>query len=242
MYFSNKKYFEIMGMKKFFKNYINYIFDDLILENKNLLDVGSGNGKYGFYAAISGARKVTCLEPGCEGSSSSVKNDFYKYKKILNLSNIELIPTRLQDFGMISSEKYDIILLHNSINHVDENACITLKKDKNSWENYRKIAEILFHLANSNASLIIVDCSSKNFFHTFNIKNPFSPQIEWNKHQRPEEWIKIFLNAGFKNPEINWTTSIIFPNSIFGNIGKKVFDNNFISFFTLSHFRLIMKK
>jgi len=65
---------------------------------------------------------------------------------------------------------FDIVILHNSINHLNEDACIKLKEDKAAKEEYKKYFRKLFQMTNSNARLIICDCSNKNFFNFIVLK------------------------------------------------------------------------
>ena len=185
------------------EHYITLLFRDLHFKDKNVLDIGGGIGLFSFCAPFLGAKKVVCLEPEAFGSSSGMIDTFNNLKRLLNCTNVQLENSRFQEFKT-KAENYDIILLHNSINHLNEKACQTLLYDRDSFALYEQIFRKLFLISKKNAKLIICDCSRYNFFHFLKIKNPFAPTIEWNKHQAPETWARLLMNNGFKNPRIRW--------------------------------------
>ncbi len=110
---------------------MDFIFKEIDFNNKRVLDIGGGSGIFSFYAACRGADKVVCLEPEAEGSSSGVQDTFLKLQRILGALNVSLEKSTFQSF-VSDGEKFDVILLHNSINHINEKACINLLKDENS--------------------------------------------------------------------------------------------------------------
>ena len=100
-------------------------------------------------------REVVCLEPGAEGSSSGVLEKFKKlHLGLKDKCQVKLVSTKLQNFDP-NDKKFDIILLHNSINHMDEKACINLKYDSQALEIYRMIFQKLSNLASNGAKLIV---------------------------------------------------------------------------------------
>ena len=146
------------------------------------------------------------------------------------MKNVTLIQGTFQDYPT-TVDKFDIIISHNSINHLDEIACINLLKDDYSKAKYREIFKKLSDAAKQNAELIICDCSRYNFFASMKIRNPFSPTIEWHKHQTPETWSKMLEEAGFAVSGIRWKNNDkgIYMNKIFAVSKVK-------SFFLHSHF------
>jgi len=222
------------------KAYLNYLFQDISsFRDKKMLDVGCGSGLYSFYAACRGAKYCICLEPLLGGSTKDAYDKFRILQSELSLSNVYLYTTRIQDFNA-PGIKFDILLLHNSINHLDEDACINLQYDKNAKKRYIFIFEKLRMLAAPRAKLIITDCSPCNFFARIGIRNPFAPNIEWHKHQSPEFWASMLSNHGFTNPRIRWTPL----NALIGlgRVGKLLSGNRFVSYFLISHFLLVMDK
>ncbi len=235
-----EKYAEILEHEGLYSNgkrlsfYLkNYVFEDTQLERKSLIDIGSGRGIYSFFAGFAGAERVVCIEPEPKGSSKAVIDKFERLSKRFRLPQIELKKVRFQDFDP-EDEKFDVILLHNSINHLDEEACINLKNSKKARRRYEAIFEKLDKISNSGTKLIIADCSRYNFFALLKMKNPFAPTIKWNKHQSPYFWGKMSQEFGFINPRIRWTTP--------GKLYRVFFGNSIASYFLISHFVLSLTK
>jgi len=224
------------GSKASLRFYLDYLFRDISFAGKSMLDVGGGSGLYSFYGAIMEVKEVICLEPELEGSTKGVSDKFKQLSASLSLSNVSLQPVRFQDFDA-GDQTFDIILLHNSINHLDEEACIKLQYDDDARNRYKFILQKLSKLAAPGAKLIIADCSRYNFFPSLGIRNPFAPTIEWHKHQSPEFWSNMLLNYGFVNPKVRWTS---FSN--LRKVGTLLFGNRFASYFLTSHFVLVMDK
>jgi len=133
--------------------------------------------------------------------------------------------------------KFHIILLHNSINHLDEKACIKVHYDPEAIKTYKQIFQKLSDLSVKGAKLIIADCSKYNFFYLCKLKNPFAPDIEWHKHQPPEYWAKFLQKVGFCNPIIRWRSF-----DQLRSVGRFLSGNKVISYFLQSHFCLTMEK
>jgi len=190
-----------------------------------------------FYAAVQGAKKVICIEPESSGSTSGVNNQFDQIKKFINLQNVTLNLSTFQSFESNDGEKFDVVILHNSINHLDEQACINLKNNSQALNTYNLIFQKLHDLMNNQAILIITDCSRYNFYPILNLKNPFCPVIEWEKHQSPYYWSSLLSKYGFQKLSIQWTSF----NKL-GRIGRLLLGNPVASYFTTSHFVLKMKK
>ncbi len=101
------------------------LFKKVTLENRRVLDIGGGGGLHSFYAACMGAKEIICLEPETEGSRSGMGAKFRKLSETLGDNQVRFEPVTFQAFEP-AGEQFDIILLHKSINHLDETACINL--------------------------------------------------------------------------------------------------------------------
>ena len=219
------------------KFYLRYLFENLSFTNKAVLDIGGGAGLFSFYAACMGAEKVVCIEPGAAGSSMAMIRKSDALQSCLeNPGHVRIESKKLQDLDF-GDARFDILLLHNSVNHLDEVACVDLLHDGRAKESYLEIFKMLSVLANSGATLIITDCSRYNFFASLNLTNPFAPTIEWNKHQSPEFWASLLSEAGFRDARIRWTTF-----NRLRSLGRLLFANRFASYFLQSHFCLTMQK
>ena len=193
--------------------YYSKIFSGIDLKGKTILDIGCGSGKAMEYAQNQYAI-ATGIDPNYHGNNG------------LNIQKI-----KFQDYK--TEDKYDIILLHDSINHLNEKACITLWYSTPSMYKYMKIFNSIDKLLVRHGKIIVVDASPVNFFANFNIKNPFDSTIQWYKHQPPELWANILLYCGFRNPQITWIAPRNLPQIVFGS--------ELVSYFMVSHFRIVME-
>lgn len=238
-YFDSLIKYGLIVSAESFRRYLDYLFKDIVFENKSVLDVGGGSGLFSFYAAYRGAREVVCLEPESSGSRCGVHDKFMKLQSVLNKEHIiKLENSSLQEFN--HEGKFDIIILHNSINHLDEGACSSLLNNRQAERIYLDIFKKLCDLANNHAKLIITDCSRYNFFGLLKLNNPFSPNIDWFKHQSPGCWVKFLKEAGFSNPKIRWRSSRLFGKGYI--LTKLLLNNKFALYFIDSKFSLIMEK
>ena len=169
-----------------------------------MIDIGSGAGKYSFFAGFAGARKVVCIEPEFEGSNKSAMNMFERLSMRFSFPQIELKKIAFQDFDN-KGEMFDVILLHNSINHLDEDACLHLQNSDKARKRYELMFKKIEGISKRGTELIIADCSRYNFFALLKIRNPFAPTIEWRKHQSPYFWCNLLRKFGFSDPRIKWT-------------------------------------
>jgi len=234
------RYFSVMISRGLYtcernlRNHVKAVFGEFEFRHKRVLEVGGGNGLLSFYAASCEAAEVVCLEPEAAGSTSGSNLRFDQIKAQLGLANVFLQKVTLQQFDP-GNKTFDLIVLHNSINHLDEKACIHLLRDEAAKNIYRAIFRRLRLFSNRGAGLIVSDCSRHNLFPLLRLRNPFAPSIEWHKHQAPEIWAALLAEEGFEQPSIRWTSY----NSL-GRLGRLLFGNKFISFLWVSHFRLEM--
>jgi len=215
---------------------LDMLFGGIDFKNKRVLDIGGGHGLYSFYAACRGAKTVVCLEPEAEGSFSGVVEKFHKLQGLLKCDNARMVPVTFQAFES-GGATFDVILLHNSINHLDEAACIGLLADAGSRAAYQEIFAKIASLSNKGARLIIHDCSRYNLFALLGLRNPLVPNVEWHKHQSPEVWANMLTDAGFANPTIRWPSF-----STLGHWGRILLGNKIMAFCLTSHFCLTMDK
>src|SRR3989442_12172131 len=158
---------------------------------------------FGFYARCVGAARVVCLEPQGAGSSAGMTETFRRRDARLGVSKVRLEPTSFQAFDS-QGETFDIILLHNSINHLDEEACIALRYDPAARARYAAIFKKITLLSGRGATAIVTDCSRHNFFNMLNARNPMLPRIEWHKHQSPRYWPGLLSQPGFGHSRSRW--------------------------------------
>ncbi len=237
-----RNYFDVMMKKSMYSNpaklqfHMSTIFNGTVLVGKRVLDIGGGKGLYSFYCAARGAQKVVCVEPEGDGGNEGVHRLFHEVNGALGFESVELQTRTLQQFDS-DGETFDVILLHNSVNHLDEQSCVDLLRDEGAREIYLRLFRRLYDLAAPDARLVVCDCSRYNFFALLKLHNPFAPTIEWHKHQAPRVWARLLEEAGFTNPTIRWSSF-----NRLGTLGRLLLGNKFTAYFLRSHFCLTMKK
>lgn len=236
-----ERYFEVIieaglySRAERLKFHLEYLFKGIDFSGKRVLDIGGGSGKYSFYAPFKGAVETICIEPEDAGSSSGVISKFNELGSLLDVENVSIETTTFQDFDP-GDRQFDIILLHNSINHLDEDACIDLHRDQGAQDIYQGLFDKLNGMATAGAILIVCDCSRNNFYPFIGFPNPIDPGIEWNKHQSPETWSNLLAKSGFSKKSIRWSSL-----NPLGKVGRVLFGNKLMSYFTTSHFCLTLQ-
>jgi SAM-dependent methyltransferase len=216
--------------------YLNHLFKGVSFKGKSMLDIGAGSGLYSLYAAFRGARPVICLEPEVEGSSQGISHVLNEICSHFPEGTMIPLHDTFQDFDS-GGRRFDIVLLNYSINHLDEQACINLRRSREAYDKYREIFTKLSKITNPGGKLIAADCSRYNFFSLLGLRNPMWPDIDWYKHQTPWYWARMLSNFGFINRKITWV-----PSKHFGTIGSLATRNPFASFFLKSLFILTMDR
>lgn len=219
-----------------FPRHCRQVFNCEDFSGKNVLEIGCGKGLLSLWASLHGANNVVGLEPLTEGrqDSSKIYSEFAKIVDVLKLKNIEMRPERIQDYNN-KNRYFDIVLSHSSVNHLDEDACIHLQDSDVSINIYADIFRSIADKMNDGGRLIILDCSSKNFFTFAGITNPMASQIEWFKHQTPEVWVKLLLEVGFTQPQVTW------PSGRYLRYLRIFKRHKGLSYFMNSYFRIEMK-
>ncbi len=215
------------------------IFDDVELEGKRILEIGCGNGLLSIWASINGASQVVGLEPLEDGSGSFDSSRTYKeFKEMVaaaELLDIEMHPLRIQDFAG-QDNYFDVVLLMDSVNHIDEEACIQLRASAEAREVYFKVFKQINRLMKKEGKIILTDCANRNFFADLGIVNPMAKSIEWFKHQQPVFWRDLLFQCGFGEPKIIWPSGRLLRYLRIGSRGR------FLSYMIDSSFRLEMTR
>jgi cyclopropane fatty-acyl-phospholipid synthase-like methyltransferase len=218
-----------------YQNRCRMLFDGIDLKGKSMLEIGCGKGLLCLWAKIHGASDVVGLEPLAQGAydSSQCYLDFKTIVTELGLENIDIVPSRLEDYRP-ANRTFDVVLSLASINHLDETSCIELRRSETARANYVSLFNHVRGLMSPGGTLIVVDASSSSFFGDLHLTNPFNPHIEWFKHQRPEIWAQLLSRCRFSNPKISWLSG-----SLLGHIGVPTIPKT-LSYFLSSAFRLEM--
>lgn len=215
--------------------HVEAFFDGFELKEKRILDVGGGVGLLSIYAASRGADSI-CIEPEADGSTRGAAKRFSELASCAGVSaRAELDVCTIQDHK--PDGLYDIVIMANTINHIDESACINLTNDQKSYDSYVEVFKNIFDMTRNGGAIIITDCDRKNIFNTFGMQSPIVPSIEWHKHQHPLMWMQVLGDAGFDNARYKWVAPT--------RLGKfwKLFLENRISAYTLTGmFRITARK
>lgn len=224
------------GTPKKLRRYLTRLFAGIDLRGRRVLDVGAGTGVFSIYVALMGAKSVRALEPEKAGSQNEMTIRFQKMIQFCGLSNIILENKTLQEV-LPSFETFDLVLLHNCINHFNEEACAGLHRLPKAQEVYSEIFHSLNRITKLGGQVILADCSRYNCFDVLGSKSPFCPSIDWKIHQPPEVWLDLAMNQGFEIEQLRWTAP-----SYFGDWSLWIFANRFAAYFLFGHFALTLRK
>lgn len=236
------EFFDVVAAETNWKHFGNlqatmdYFFGSDPFTGKRMLDIGGGDGVMSFYAAVSGAEEVVCLEPESAGSTSGIRGRFERMSAALNLQSVKLFPLTFQEYDA-GETKFDVVYLHNSVNHLDEEACMRLQESEEARSVYINIFRAVNNILKPGGKLIMADCSRYNFFNHIRVRNPIVPTIEWHKHQSPAFWASLAEQAGFEKVSTRWKSF-----GRLGQLGRALLGNKVMSYFLYSHFCLTMKK
>jgi len=207
------------------------------VEGRDILEVGCGNGAFLIWCWAQGAKRCVGIEPEADGSKSGASNIFENAIQRLGCSHeVQLLRSRLEELYTNDVGSFDVILLYNVINHLDENACERIKEDPPAREVYVDAFRNLGRLVRRHGKVIIADCARNNLFPDLGLKNPFAPNIEWSKHQNPDVWKAILNAAGFIPGASRWYQ--LYPLRHLGFL----FSNRLVAYLTYSHFVLEFAK
>jgi SAM-dependent methyltransferase len=206
-----------------------FIFHGIPLDGARVLEIGCGAGAWAIWAALAGASDVTGIEPEAEGSTAHSLERFKRNVETLRLQNlVQARACTLQDLP-VSEKLYDIAIMYNVINHLDEDAVMSLHTDKQAMQRYIALLQKLRLHIKPKGWVIMADCGRDNLWPRLGIRSPFMASIEWEKHQNPETWITVFARAGFQSFDFRWSPLQPFP---------KLTGNRFVEYLTCSHFVL----
>ena len=207
-----------------------FVFEGLDLKNARILEIGCGRGAFCLWGALFGAEYVLGIEPELDGSSGGSLDCFLNLITKLDLKNVEAKNCTLQDLP-VTEKKFDIILMYNVINHLDEKNVQILHRDENAKRQYVSLLVEMKKSLSPKGIVIVADCARRNFWNDVGMKFPLDPNptMEWHKHQNPRVWRSIFKEAGFRLYDFRW--------SILNPIGKLA-SNFLVQYFSASHFVL----
>jgi SAM-dependent methyltransferase len=214
--------------------YLPYVYSGVELRQMSVLDVGGGTGLHSLFAASCGAREVVCLEPELEGSGGH-EHDMLDLM-VRKFPQVSVHKTSLQTFKTEDSH-FDVIIMHNVINHLSEADCVNLLTSDAAKSAYRTIFARISRLSSSDATAVIADCDRANFFADHGMANPIAGSIEWMKHQSPTVWSSMLSDHGWIEVSTRWLTPFVALSAD----GPERF-GHLLSYYLNSHYCLRMQK
>ena len=145
------------------KIYLQQFFGKHSVKNLRILDIGGGAGLLSFWVAFNDGLAV-CLEPESGGSSHGIRKSFNKISLALNICSerAHQLSTTFQEFS--DNNRFDMILLANSINHLNEEATIRLQEDIGAFKEYLSYFRKMHSLLSSRGSVSNVVTGNANVF------------------------------------------------------------------------------
>lgn len=248
---SSEEYLDIFARKtaksvrsrRVLPRYLDWLFSDVPLNDALVYDVGGGNGLISFYATEHDAREAICIEPLGDGSRSDMLTSFQAATEAArNGARVKLETVDLAKFAQRNPEQADVVVLHNVVNHLDEDACMRLDdNDPAARRNFIAIFELINALTQNGGIVIVADAGRDSFWTGIGVHNPFAPTIDRKVHQQPEVWRDLMLEAGFVAPSIRWTPFIRLMTQM-GNLNKVLGPRSPSAYYSLGHFVLTMRK
>ena len=107
-----------------------FLFQGVSLQAASVLDVGCGTGTWAIWAAMNGAATSVGIEPEADGGKQGTLESFRRNIRTLDLEGqVEAYSSTLQNFSP-HHRKFDVVVMYNVINHLDEDAVTTLHKNQ----------------------------------------------------------------------------------------------------------------
>ena len=213
-----------------------YIFKNVDLKGKTIADIGGGNGVASFYALTADTQcECWIVDPIIEGSNETMLAQYDSMAKTIGMSRIHFHKDLIETLE--APLKFDIILMHNSINHIGEDIIEEAKIDERRYAEFVDRLKPIIDRLDPGGTIIVSDCGTKNFWDRVGLKSPLAPTIEWSLHGEPEFWQKMLESLDCIHVKTNWTT-----RREFGKLGKLFLANRFMSYFTTRHFVSFYKK
>jgi len=209
-----------------------FLFDGIPLAGAHVLEVGCGGGTWAIWAALNGAENVIGIDPEARGSSAGDFATFQQTIKLLGLTGKVTASDQFLEELPAQQEPFDVVIMYDVINHLDEAAVVVLDRDAAAYESYVNALQRLRSRMRAGAWLIVADCARDNFWVRLGLRSPFASNIAWQKHQNPEMWINVFKQSRFEYSDLRW--SYFYP--------FRRFTSNWLTqYLTCSHFVLRLR-
>ena len=189
----------------------DFLFAGIPLTGAHVLEVGCGTGAWAIWAALHGADRVVGIEPEAQGSTANVLAMFKQTIELLGLSGKVLATDQYLHRLPLQKQQFDVVVMFNVINHLDEDAVVVLHQEPAAFERYVTILQNLRLRLRPKGWVVVADCARTNLWPRLGLASPFARSIEWHKHQNPHTWINVFEHAGFRHFDLRWSPLQPFP-------------------------------
>jgi SAM-dependent methyltransferase len=225
----------VRGYDRYFAD---LIFAGVPLAGKRVLDVGGGTGIGSFWAVmVGGAASALVLEPSMDGSPTDVHDKFHEMAAAAGTGDrVQMQPIVLEDLDPALGT-FDVVLLHQSINHIGEAYVADLPYSLAGQQHYHAFFDVLAERTAPGGTLIVMDSSNRNLFGDFGRRSPLLPTVDFRMHQPPEQWSGMLAHHGFTEERITWLT-----RREAGVLGTTVLRNKLAAYLTTSFFVLQMRR
>ncbi len=207
----------------------DFLFSGIPLAGANVLEIGCGTGAWAIWAALHGAERVFGIDPEANGSTARSLGTLKGTIETLGLSRTVTATNHFLHQVAAQKERFDVVVMYNVVNHLDEDAVVVLHENRTAFECYVSILEKLRSLMNAGGWVIVADCARTNLWPRLGFRSPLANTIEWHKHQDPQIWIDVFRRAGFRHFDLRW--SPLYPF-------HRLTGNHLVQYLTCSHFVL----
>ncbi len=207
----------------------SFLFDGLSLAGRRVCDVGCGAGAWAVWCASHGA-EVIGLEPQAHGSSDAYFRSFMTTLQVTGLTErVQSCSFTMEEYLPTVDQKFDLLILHNVINHLAEDAVQCLPGDAGARELYVSKFKLMRGSLTDRGILLIADSARSNFWNRLGLRSPLARTIEWDKHQDPPVWVDLATQAGLALHDLRW--SYIYPF-------RRLTANYMAQYLSASHFVL----
>jgi SAM-dependent methyltransferase len=211
------------------------VFKDVDLAGRSVLEIGAGSGTLCFWAGFHGAQEVVGLEPDIAGSTHGDVQLFETMIDQTGLNTVKLCKKTIQEYRA-PVEQFDVVVSHNSMEHLDESVVSRLRSDASARQVYAQILQGVARSMKPGAQFIICNQSMTNFWPMVGRRNPFSPTVDWPLHPTPRTWKRLLLANGFRDVEVDWP--VRYRARRLGPLAA----NAVFAFFTDSMFRITARR
>jgi 2-polyprenyl-3-methyl-5-hydroxy-6-metoxy-1,4-benzoquinol methylase len=180
------------------------LLDGVDLAGGHAMEIGAGDGVISMWMLHAGAASVTSLEPEADGSTHGITELVQAHRQALGLDPARwtFLHQTFQDY--VPDRRFRLILLQNSINHLDEDACVHLLEDPAARQRYRDLFAKMAGMLEPGGQVVLADCARTNHWSWLGRRSPWSYMIEWHKHQEPETWAAVLAEAGLVPEAQTW--------------------------------------